>query len=141
MAPSEAGESSSSSADPNGNVDMGGQNAENAEEVDDESSEDEDDADSLPSIIRVFDPDPSLRTKFTGISNLAALRLLNDVNVRKAPPPPKGTARDDRQSPLIDLAGWQEIYDGKDLWIYDSRCFLFIALHTVDVKLTCYSLI
>jgi hypothetical protein len=57
----------------------------------------------------------------TNISNIVALRLFNDVDVRLAPSPPTGTKRISPQNPLIDQGGWQEIYTGKNLWIYDTN--------------------
>lgn len=58
---------------------------------------------------------------FAGLSNLGALRLLNDVEVRRTPAPPPGTARVKPPNRLVDCDGWQEVYVGKMVWIYDAR--------------------
>lgn len=58
---------------------------------------------------------------FDGISNLTALRLLNDVDIRLAPLPPSGTSRITPSNRLIDRNGLQEIYRGKTIWIYDRQ--------------------
>lgn len=74
-------------------------------------------------IFYVLDPLPSSghRALFTGISNLTALRLLNDVDVRQIPPPPAGTKRIKPPNRLVDYQGWQEVYTGKMVWVYDQK--------------------
>lgn len=88
------------------------------EENDESSSEDED-----PSpIFKIINPSsPALRAQFTHISNLTALRLLNEISIRPAPSPPTGEKRLKPPNRLVDHDGWQEIYTGKTLWIYDAR--------------------
>jgi hypothetical protein len=61
-----------------------------------------------------------LKIMITDIWNIATLRLFNDVDIRRAPPNPTALKLSS-QNPLIDQGGWQEIYSGKQLWIYDSR--------------------
>lgn len=88
------------------------------------TEEEDSDSDSAaaPEIITILDPsDPTDRARFTNISNLTALRMFNDVDIRPAPGPPAGSKRISPPNPLIDLGGWQEIYTGKTLWIYDTR--------------------
>ena len=46
---------------------------------------------------------------------------INDVDVRPAPTPPTGTKRVKPPNRLVDCHGWQEIYAGKLVWIYDSK--------------------
>ena len=70
-------------------------------------------------IIAILDPSPEIRPYFSEISNLAALRLLNDVDVRKLAIPPTAK-RFNPPNPIVDCDGWQEIYHGKTLWIYDA---------------------
>jgi len=70
-------------------------------------------------IITILDPSPETRPYFSEISNLAALRLLNDVDVRKLTIPPTAK-RFNPPNPIVDYDGWQEIYHGKTLWIYDA---------------------
>ena len=85
----------------------------------DDSSEDEQDSSQ---IFKVINPSsPAHRTRFSNISNLTALRLLNDVSIRPAPSPPAGEKRIKPPNRLVDHDGWQEIYTGKTLWIYDLR--------------------
>ena len=54
------------------------------------------------------------------MSNLRALRLFNDVDIRPTPERPAGTKPISPPCPLIDVLGWQEIYSGKNIWIYDT---------------------
>jgi len=86
---------------------------------------DEEESDSsleTPDVIKILDPSNETdRCKLTNISNVTALRLFNDVDIRPAPVPPAGTKGIYPPTPLIDLDGWQEIYTGKNLWIYDAR--------------------
>lgn len=93
---------------------------------DDAMDQDEDDmgegeSEGFASIFSVIDASPADRARFTHISNLSALRLLNDVDVRRAPSPPVGTKRIKPPNRLVDHHGWQEIYTGKMVWIYDAK--------------------
>lgn len=88
----------------------------------DDGESDSDDSTTTPDIIAILDPsDPTERARFNGISNLTALRLFNDVDIRPAPAPLAGVKRVSPPNPLVDQGGWQEIYTGKTLWIYDAR--------------------
>jgi len=90
-----------------------------AEESDSDNSDNED---SLPTIFRVVNPSlPEERALLSNISNLSALRLFNDVDIRQAPIPPPDTKRISPKNRLIDSDGWQEVYWGKTLWIYDAK--------------------
>lgn len=81
---------------------------------------DSDSSEEVVDIFKIIDPpEQSDRLRLIGISNLTALRLFNDVDVRRAPRPTG--FKPSQQNPLIDRGGWQEIYSGKHLWIYDSR--------------------
>ena len=71
-------------------------------------------------IISILDPSPEIRPYFSDISNLTALRLLNDVDLRRLTIPPN-TKRFVPPNPIVDCDGWQEIYHGKSLWIYDAK--------------------
>ena len=74
-----------------------------------------------PDFLKILNPvEQSDRIRFTNISNLRALRLFNDVDIRPTPERPVGTKPISPPCPLIDLLGWQEIYSGKNLWIYDT---------------------
>ncbi|KAJ7874716.1 hypothetical protein B0H14DRAFT_2717259 [Mycena olivaceomarginata] len=73
-------------------------------------------------IIKIIDPvSEQERTIFRNISNLRALRLLSDVDLRPAPTPPAGTKRYSPPNRLVDKKGWQEIYTGLTIWIYDAQ--------------------
>ena len=103
-------------------IEMGENDAPQSNTEDVEMEEDsEGDSDDEPStILHVLNPiSVPERNMFTDISNLAALRLLNDVDIR-----PIANPAGKRISPphrLIDYGGWQEIYDGKSIWIYDTK--------------------
>lgn len=84
--------------------------------MEDAGIEEEEDGEAPGGIFHVVN-DPA----FAGLSNLGALRLLNDVEVRRTPAPPPGTARVKPPNRLVDCDGWQEVYVGKMVWIYDAR--------------------
>ncbi|KAG2043555.1 hypothetical protein BDR03DRAFT_1005585 [Suillus americanus] len=87
-----------------------------------DDSDESDDENSLSAIFHVVNPSlPQERALLTNISNLAALRLFNDVDVRQAPIPPPDTKRIRPPNRLVDSGGWQEVYVGKNLWIYDTK--------------------
>ena len=93
-------------------------NTQTQEDEHDESSSEE----GLGAIFKILNPQsPEDRATLTSISNLSALRLLNDVDVRPAPNPPHGAKRIKPPNQLVDHDGWQEIYSGKMLWIYDVK--------------------
>ncbi|KAI8993056.1 hypothetical protein BD414DRAFT_412173 [Trametes punicea] len=108
-APSAAQGVASSSTDAEGDTAMEDEDAEG------------DDGDDAGPIFFVINAPPAEQEKFTGMSNLAALRLLNDVDVRRAPLPHAGTKRVRPPNRLIDHDGWQEVYSGKTVWIYDAK--------------------
>lgn len=91
-------------------------------EADAEDGEEEDDESDAAPVFFVLNPDDALqRQRLHGLSNLGALRLLNDVDVRPAPVPPAGTRRIAPPNRLVDCDGWQEVYAGKMLWVYDAK--------------------
>ncbi|CDO70599.1 hypothetical protein BN946_scf184656.g14 [Trametes cinnabarina] len=108
-APSAAQGAASSSTDAEGDTAM------------DEEDAVGDDSDDTAPIFFVINAPPAERAKFEGISNLTALRLLNDVDARRAPAPPTGTKRIRPPNRLVDHDGWQEVYTGKIIWIYDAE--------------------
>ncbi|KAI0775680.1 hypothetical protein BD413DRAFT_652167 [Trametes elegans] len=113
--PSGAQAAASSSTDAEGDTAM------DVEDEDAEADAEADDGDDGAPIFYVINASPAERARFTGISNLAALRLLNDVDVRRAPAPPQGTKRIRPPNRLVDHDGWQEVYVGKTVWVYDTR--------------------
>ena len=69
-----------------------------------------------------MDPTTDLdRAQLANISNINALRLFNDVDIRRTPPIPEGGSKVKSEHPLVDFRGWQEVYTGKTLWIYDGQ--------------------
>jgi len=89
-------------------------------EMRDGTVESDSESESAPSrIIKVLPT--SSDPLFDSISNLTALRLFNDVDIRLAPSPPPGTDRIKPRNRLIDYGGLQEIYGGKTIWIYDTQ--------------------
>ncbi|PFH52033.1 hypothetical protein AMATHDRAFT_2519 [Amanita thiersii Skay4041] len=99
----------------------------NAEEKGDESMDEDDKSGSEETseasrIIGIINPSSSkLRALLNQTSNLTALRLLNDVDVRPSPTLPDGKHRIKPEHRLVDYAGWQEIYKGVTVWIYDAQ--------------------
>ncbi|KAG6844414.1 hypothetical protein H0H87_007069 [Tephrocybe sp. NHM501043] len=86
-----------------------------------DSDSDTESSEGVPSpIIKIVNPSPPEIPLFQDISNLTALRLLNDVDIRPAPTPPAGESRIKPQNRLIDQGTWQEIYSGMNIWIYDT---------------------
>ena len=99
-----------------------GSNQPEAEVQDDaESSESSDNG--LDSSFTFLDPpvESSFRQRLSGMSNLAALRLLNDVDVARKPMPSSGTQAYSLQHRLMGLDGFVERYRGPLVWVYDSR--------------------
>ncbi|KAK0195892.1 hypothetical protein F5146DRAFT_975731 [Armillaria mellea] len=88
----------------------------------DDGDESDEESEASGQLIKVIDPStPEERSLFQYISNLRVLRLLNDVDIRPAPTLPAGTKRISPPNRLVDRSGWQEIYSGVNIWIYDSR--------------------
>ncbi|EAU91322.2 hypothetical protein CC1G_07357 [Coprinopsis cinerea okayama7 len=62
------------------------------------------------------------RATLENISNITALGLFNDVDIRPAvPPPPETKTRYNPNNVLINKNGWQEIYTGCTLWLFDRK--------------------
>lgn len=95
---------------------------------------DSDDSASLdPLILKVINCDiPEEISLFKNISNLKALRLFNDLDIRSCPALPPGAKRILNPHPLIDQDGLQEIYFGKNIWIYDSQSNLDECVRVVN---------
>ncbi|KIY65837.1 hypothetical protein CYLTODRAFT_423977 [Cylindrobasidium torrendii FP15055 ss-10] len=85
----------------------------------DEDAEEEEEESVLVKVIDASVPEE--RGLFDGISNLRALRLFNDVDIRPTQPVPEGQKRVSTPHRLVDRGGWQEVYSGITLWIYDER--------------------
>lgn len=94
--------------------------AQNDEELDEDEDGDEDETGMPSRIIFVINSPISSRNVVTNISNISALRLLNDVDIRRAPPRPMDAPKA-KPHRLVDQDGWQEVYVGKTVWIYDER--------------------
>ncbi|KAJ7928585.1 hypothetical protein B0H13DRAFT_2228996 [Mycena leptocephala] len=102
-----------------------GSSTEDAKMTDDDGDDDSDEESEdglVAPIVKIIDPaSEQERSIFQNISNLGALRLLNDVDIRPAPSPPAGTKRYSPPNRLVDMKGWQEIYSGLTIWIYDTQ--------------------
>ncbi len=97
-----------------------GEPDENSDADADAEEDSEDDGPGL--LIKVIDASlPEERALFEGISNLRALRLFNDVDVRPAPLLPSGTKKTTTPHRLVDRGGWQEVYSGITIWVYDGQ--------------------
>jgi hypothetical protein len=91
-------------------------------DVEDDGDESSDSEDGRPPIFAVIDPtEDDARRALAGVSNLGALRLLCDVDIRRSPPRPSDVKPVNPPNPLIDHGGFQEVYEGKGVWIYDAR--------------------
>jgi hypothetical protein len=99
------------------------------EEDDDEGHNDDNEVSPNPlslksaPIFHVIDPPTSnpARERLAGITNLTAMRLFNDVDVRRVPGPPRGVPPIKPPNRLVDYQGWQEVYTGKIVWVYDAK--------------------
>ena len=88
----------------------------------DGSDDGDEDEDPPPAIFHIINPSsPQERELLANTSNLTALRLFNDVDVRSSPTLPRGAKRIDPPNRLVDYHGWQEFYRGKNIWIYDTK--------------------
>lgn len=86
-------------------------------------------------LIKVVNPTlPEEREILENISNIRALRLFNDIDIRPSPPVPSGSKRVSPQNRLVDFAGWQEIYSGVTLWIYDTQSNVDQSVRLVSAK-------
>jgi hypothetical protein len=93
-----------------------------AEEMGDSDNDGDDSEDESTSIFKIINvSSPQERALVTDISNLTSLRLLTDVDIRPCPPILEGSTRLKQPNKLIDYDGWQEVYSGKHLWIYDRK--------------------
>jgi hypothetical protein len=94
-------------------------------DVDNQTADEDSDTDTesgAGTLIKVLNPStPHGRTILQGISNLCALRLLNDADIRPAPSPQAGQRRLSHPNRIIDQNGWQEVYPGLTVWIYDYQ--------------------
>ncbi|KDQ57688.1 hypothetical protein JAAARDRAFT_35373 [Jaapia argillacea MUCL 33604] len=108
------------------------------EMLEEEEEEDDDDDEASPVFAIINPPSPASREILTSISNLTALRLLNDVDIRAAPVRPQGTKPMKPPNRLVDHSGWQEIYTGKTVWIYDKKSNTDQCVRLVSQKADMY---
>lgn len=97
-----------------------------SEDSDSEASDEGSDQDPFKSNFAILSPpqDSHLGAYLTNISNLGALRLLNDANVTRVPwaqAPRLPNTRSQPPNRLTGLHGFVETYDGPFIWIYDTR--------------------
>jgi hypothetical protein len=92
------------------------------ENEDQEMDASDSDEGMAPAIFKVISPQaPLARAPLTNISNLTALRLLSTPSIRPSPALPPDTKRIKPPNRLVDDGGWQEVYEGKNIWIYDDK--------------------
>ena len=122
-----------------------GGDEENGEDSGDEEEKDDEDNkmdvtanagenSNTPPIFTLFSAPASIQPLFTNLSNIALLRLFNDVSIDNAPSLPPDMKRISPPSSLIDKDGLQEIYSGKLLWVYDARSNVDQAVRVVSQK-------
>jgi hypothetical protein len=98
-----------------GDDDEEGEDAEEEDEDEDEEMEKEEEKEEpRPPIFKPIAHDPSL---LSDLSNLALLRLFNDVSVHPAP----SSKTIKVSSTLSNHLGYQESYTGKRIWVYDAE--------------------
>lgn len=108
-------------------------------EMEEDEPESDSDADTMPRhIVRVLPYTEGANSLFKDISNLTALRLLNDVDLRLTLPVPTGVNRIQHGNRLIDSNGLQEVYTGKTIWIYDQRSNLDASVRLVSPQSDMY---
>ncbi|KAH8119023.1 hypothetical protein DFH11DRAFT_1780352 [Phellopilus nigrolimitatus] len=126
--------------------------AEGAVESESESEDEEMDADtpgagsssvaseSAASLFAIVSPLASspLRPRLTGISNLAALRLFNEVDAVRTPAVPAGARRVRPGNRLVDLDGFVEAYSGAMVWVYDTQSNVDRAVRVVNQRVESY---
>jgi hypothetical protein len=74
------------------------------------------------------------RVAVAGACNLAVLRLFVDADVRAAPAIPQGQKRFKPGHRLFDLDGFQEVYRGRSVWIYDAMSNADGAVRMVNLE-------
>lgn len=113
----------------------------------DSESDEEMDADNgsngegqlLTAIFTLINPSlPTLRNRLSGISNLTALRLFNDVDIVPAPRPPQGTHRIKPGNRIMDLNGLLEVYSGDLVWVYDAQSNQDRSVRLINQKCEIY---
>ncbi|OCH95139.1 hypothetical protein OBBRIDRAFT_788602 [Obba rivulosa] len=92
-----------------------------AEQMNEDNSDDEEDEPPRSMIFCLNPASPEERQMFSNMSNIRALRLFGDVDIRAAPSRPPDMKRVTPPNRLIDHDGWQEIYFARTIWIYDAQ--------------------
>lgn len=106
-------------------------------EMEEDASESDSDADTTSQqIIKVLPY--TANSPFEDISNLTALRLLNDVDLRLTLPVPSGVNRIEHGNRLTDSNGLQEVYMGKTIWIYDKKSNLDASVRLISPQSDMY---
>jgi len=83
-----------------------------------DASDDSDEESELYALI-CFDPPPEFRVVFENQANITLLRLFLDVDIELIPPMPEKSKVDDKV-PLRNYDGFQEVYKGRQVWVYDA---------------------
>ncbi|CAE6519288.1 unnamed protein product [Rhizoctonia solani] len=123
-----------------------------SEDEETDKSEDEEMAEAAPppityesdAIFTVIDPVRqetyhALRDRLSNASNVAILRLFNDVSIAPSPSPPDNMPK--RIKPghrLIDEDGFQEVYSGGRIWVWDQQSAKDQTLRLVSPRVFVY---
>ncbi|CUA75931.1 hypothetical protein RSOLAG22IIIB_01934 [Rhizoctonia solani] len=81
----------------------------------------------------------ALRDRLSNASNIALLRLFNDVSIAPSPSPPASEPK--RIKPghrLIDEDGFQEVYSGGRIWVWDNQSGKNQSLRLVSPQVFVY---
>jgi hypothetical protein len=97
----------------------GGENTEAGGDEDDESSSDEDDPSDTLAFVFV-EPPPEHRDALMNQSNLSLLRIFLDADIAPSHVPSEKAKQIVNNLPICDCDGFQEVYSGRLLWVYDT---------------------
>ena len=78
------------------------------------------------------------RERLTGISNLKALRLFNDIDIAIVPVRSPDTQRIKPGNRIMDLNGFLEVYTGDLVWVYDAQSNRDRSVRLVNQKCETY---
>ncbi|KDQ15817.1 hypothetical protein BOTBODRAFT_186875 [Botryobasidium botryosum FD-172 SS1] len=104
----------------------------------DYSMEDTNTVDAKDNAFLALDLAPDFRDGFRNASNLTLLRLFNDVDIVPSPKLPQGAQRIRPPNRLVDRDGYQEVYDGRLIWVYDAQSNLDGSVRVVTGRGSIY---
>jgi len=104
----------------------------------DYTMEDTSTVDAKDNAFLALDLAPEFREGFLNASNLTLLRLFNDVDIVPCPKLPQGAQRIRPANRLVDRDGYQEVYNGRLIWVYDSQSNLDGSVRAVTGRGSIY---